>query len=107
MLDFWRPVWPRRESILVEAVYKKYHDQGLEVIGVSLDHPADKVPEAIAALGITYPIVQETDILGIRDNYEFHAIPQLYIIDRKGRIAQSITGATGDLEQQITSVLQE
>ena len=109
LLDFWA-TWcgPCRDSIPdVENLYKKYHSKGLEVIGISVDHTPEPVPAAVAQLGMTYPVVQAADIPEIRSKFQFDSIPQLYVIDKQGRVAASITGATGDFEAQITPFLAE
>ena len=56
IIDFWaswcKPC--RMENPNVVKVYNKYHDQGLEIIGVSLDKSADKWKKAIESDGLTW-----------------------------------------------------
>ena len=109
LLNFWA-TWcgPCREAIPdLEKVYKKYHSQGLEVVGISVDHTADPVPAVVAELGMTYPVVQSEDIPDIRSKYQFNSIPQAYVIDKQGKVAASITGAANDLEEQVKPLLAE
>ncbi len=109
LLDFWA-TWcgPCRESIPeLEALYKKYHSKGLEVIGISVDNTPEPVPTAVKELGMTYPVVQATDIPDVRSKFQFNSIPQLYVIDKQGRVATAINGAGGDFEGQITPFLAE
>jgi thiol-disulfide isomerase/thioredoxin len=109
VLDFWA-TWcgPCRMSIPdLEKLYEKYHSKGLEVYGISVDENKAPVPQAVKDLGMTYPIVMASDVPGIRDQLSFNAIPQVYVIDQKGRIGLSIEGAGGDIEAEVTPFLDE
>jgi thiol-disulfide isomerase/thioredoxin len=109
VLDFWA-TWcgPCRESIPdLEKLYEKYHSKGLEVYGISVDDYKDPVPKAVKDLGMTYPVVMASDIPDIRSKFQFNAIPQFYVIDKKGRIGASISGAGGDIESEVTPFLEE
>ena len=113
LIDFWA-TWcgPCRESIPeVERVYQKYHGQGLEVVGISVDdaRTAPLVPASVKKLGMTYPVVLASDIADIRSKYVFDGIPQMYLIDRKGNISQSIAGLdlSGNLDTKVEALLKE
>lgn len=113
ILDFWA-TWcgPCRESIPeVERIYKKYHEKGLEVVGISVDEAgtASGVPAAVKELGMTYPVVLASDIPDIRTKYEFNGIPQMYIIDKKGNISDSISGwdPNSNLDAKVEALLNE
>jgi len=111
VLDFWA-TWcgPCRQSIPdLEKLYKKYHSQGLEVIGVSVDDSWDPVPASIKELGITYPVVLSSNIPGIRSAFQFTGIPQMYLVDKNGRIGGSYEGydPSRDLEAEIKPLLAE
>jgi thiol-disulfide isomerase/thioredoxin len=57
LLDFWA-TWcgPCVEEVPhVVAAYRKYHDQGFEIVGVSLDQDKDAVQAFTAANGMTWP----------------------------------------------------
>ncbi len=113
ILDFWA-TWcaPCRASIPeIERIYKKYHEKGLEVVGISVDEPgtAAGIPAAVAELGMTYPVVLYTDIPDVRTKYDFNGIPQLYLIDKKGNISDSISGLdeSGSLDAKVEALLNE
>jgi thiol-disulfide isomerase/thioredoxin len=55
----WCPNW-RHDAPALEAFYKKYHDQGLEIVGVSEYEAVDKVKTNLASLGVTFPVVYES-----------------------------------------------
>lgn len=113
LLDFWA-TWcePCRESIPeVERLYKKYHAQGLEIVGISVDAKteASKIPAAVKALGMTYPVVLSADIPDVDTKYQHEGIPQMYLIDKKGNISQAITGYDpgSNLDAKVEALLNE
>jgi thiol-disulfide isomerase/thioredoxin len=101
ILDFWA-TWcgPCRMEIpgFIE-LQKKYRDQGLEVIGVSLDpltpdrSGAAAVAQFMKSYGINYHIwtVDSTSALAGYD--VTRGIPTTYLLDRDGRIVKTYVGA--------------
>ena len=96
ILDFWA-TWcgPCRESIPeLAALYTKYKDQGLEIIGISMDNDNTRadVPAAMKGFGINYPVVYAHDNVDIVKDYPAEAIPMMYILDKKGNLRNKMTG---------------
>jgi peroxiredoxin len=104
LLDFWA-TWcgPCRESIphLVH-LYKTYRENGFEMIGISLDKGDPQVVRNFAkSMDIPYPIVIASE--KVVRNYKVTKIPTSFLIDKEGRIRESITGFNSAIAQQITT----
>ncbi|MDB5051667.1 MAG: Redoxin domain protein [Fibrobacteres bacterium] len=93
LLDFWA-TWcgPCRMTIpALDAVYRKYHDKGLEVIGVSSESMEDL--KSFQAPGkMSYPLFNDVGQLTTRQ-YQAYAYPTLVMIDRQGIIQRIEVGA--------------
>ncbi len=93
-LNFWA-TWcgPCRAEIpdFIE-VYDEYKDQGLEILGVSVDTVSpDKVLQFVKMNEMNYPVVMYTRDL-INDYRPGRAIPATIIIDKMGRMRHKQIG---------------
>src|SRR5262249_28854611 len=98
LLDVWNYScinWIR-QAPYVRAWAEKYKDRGLVVIGVhspefSFETDVENVRHAVQAMGVTYPVVLDSDhaIWRALDN---EAWPALYFVDMKGHIRHHYYG---------------
>lgn len=87
VVNFWASwcVPCRDEAPALEAVWQKYKDQGLVVIGVDY---VDTEPEAKAFMqefGITYPTGPDVGTV-ISSKYKITGVPETYLITREGKL---------------------
>ncbi len=109
LLDFWA-TWcdPCREEIpdFVE-LQNKYHGQGLQIIGVSMDDGPEPVREFCQRFKMNYPVV-----MGNAKTGELYGgvlgLPIAFLIGRDGRIADKHIGAIdiSGLEREIVNLLE-
>ena len=109
LLDFWA-TWcePCREEIprFVE-LQNKYRDQGLQIIGVSMDDEPEPVREYNQRFNMNYPVA-----MGDAKTGELYGgvlgLPIAFLIGRDGRIEAKHIGATdiSVFEQEIKALLQ-
>jgi len=114
LIDFWA-TWcgPCRMTIPhVEAIYNKFKDKGVVVIGVNLDNQASrqKVEQFIKEKGITYLVIGDPNG-AVASQYGATSIPRFFFIDKHGRIAKMVVGYDPNMEQtfskEIESLLKE
>jgi peroxiredoxin len=96
ILDFWATWCPpcREEIPNFVALQTQYKNQGLVVIGVSVDQGGPGVVSSfVKNNGINYPIVMATD--DVTAQYGgIDAIPTTFVIDPQGNIVDKYVGGT-------------
>jgi len=106
LLDFWA-TWcgPCRQAIPhLEALHKKYKDQGLVVIGINHERDHDKVKE-FAKENISYIVLLDAD----REfaEYGIRGIPAAFYIDREGKIRYCEIGFGPGREKEVEQKVSE
>jgi thiol-disulfide isomerase/thioredoxin len=118
LLDFWAS-WcaPCRKSIPhLKTIYNKYHSKGLIVIAVSLDEDRkswiDAVKQDSTEIWYHIPIAEKwpkgpwtND--DIDQNYYYRAIPELFLIDKNGKIIYRLVGYSKENEESLDSLLSQ
>ena len=115
VLEFWA-TWcgPCREAIpVLDQLSRKYRDQGVAVIGISLDRKEPReVKKFLDSLGVEY-----VNVMGGEEVLEkygqipglgpIRGIPATFLIDRKGVICRRFLGLTEGkvLEEAVRAVL--
>jgi len=94
VLDFWASWCPdcRKDAPEVVRQYEKYHQYGIEFIGISMDTDVEAWKKTIEKFGITYPQVselkkfKETDIAKA---YGVKWIPSIVVVGPDGQVKLS------------------
>lgn len=109
IVDFWASwcVPCRRNNPHLVKLYQKYHDQGLNIISVSLDKSKEKWIKAIKDDGLNWYHISH--LKGwqepIAHTYNISYIPQTLILDRTGKIvAKNLYGKA--LDDKIRELLE-
>ncbi|MBW0001591.1 MAG: redoxin domain-containing protein [Verrucomicrobia bacterium] len=96
VLDFWATWCPpcRAEIPGLVAIQKKYANQGLSIIGISLDEQGPTVVKPfIDRFAINYPVVMGNEKV-LTDYGGISAIPTTFVIDREGNVVAAHEGYT-------------
>ena len=100
IVNFWA-TWCepcRKEIPAIEAVFQRYHGQGLEVIGVSADRAHDRasVKEMAQSMGYPAAMLEDAERNGFGALTE---LPVTYVIDRDGIVRDGFTPDQGALTE--------
>ncbi len=110
VLNFWAS-WSApslREMPNLEKLHQKYHQRGIQVIGVAVVSNESDIPQKVIQTGVTYPIVIGNKRL-IAQYGSFSDLPTTFIIDEKGNILRQLSGSSDykTLEQEIIPYLKD
>ena len=107
LIDFWA-TWCGpcvAELPNVKAAYDKYHDQGFEIIGISLDEDKDALTKFLKKEKTPWP--EYFDGLQWKNKYALeygiNSIPAMWLIDKKGLL--NSMNVRGRLDQVIPELL--
>ena len=110
LIDFWA-AWCkpcRMENPNVVKMYNKYHDKGLNIIGVSLDKTKDAWVKAIEDDQLDWYHVSNLKYWNdpIAKMYQVRSIPSTFLLDKDGKIvAKNLRGQA--LENKVAELLGE
>jgi peroxiredoxin len=92
------------ELPLLEPVYKKYQDQGFEIIAFDVRADDARAKAFIAEKGLTYTLLS-----GGREeamnSYKISATPSSFFIDRDGKVVKFKLGFTAGDEAQVDELV--
>lgn len=108
LLNFWATwcTWCRYELPALQAVYQKYRDEGLVVVGVNVEEPRPLVEAYVQRYGVSFPVVLDIDG-STADAYQVRGLPMTYFVGPTGAIVHVQRGAMreDELELYVRNVL--
>jgi hypothetical protein len=88
------------------AAYQKFHGQGFEIVGISLDHSKEALQTFLTAKGMTWP--QYFDGKGwdneISSRFGIREVPTMWLVGKDGVLV--LEDARNDLAGQVQKLLQ-
>jgi thiol-disulfide isomerase/thioredoxin len=108
LVDFWASWCPdcNRELPTVQKVYDKYKDQGLVLLGISLDKDAKALANFVAKKSLPWP--QYFDGKGWDNEfavkYGVRSIPEMWLVDRQGALVTTFV-PIDKLDDQVAGLL--
>ncbi|MDQ6627761.1 MAG: TlpA family protein disulfide reductase [Pseudomonadota bacterium] len=110
MVNFWA-TWcgPCREEMpQLNRLYERYKAAGFVLLGVNVDEDSRKAAEVAAKLGVTFPVLLDSDKI-VSKLYDLNTMPSTVIIDREGKVRYVhrgyLAGTENDYEKQIRELL--
>ncbi len=110
MVNFWA-TWcgPCREEMpQLNRLYEKYRASGFVLLGVNVDDDTSKAAEVAKKLGLTFPVLLDTD-KKVSKLYDLSTMPSTVIIDRDGKVRYVhrgyLAGYEDNYEKQIRELL--
>ncbi len=92
IVNFWATWCPpcREEMPTLDAFYRRYHGEGLEMIGLSADRPHDRSDVIKMMQSFSYPaaMLDDAKVNGFGGP---NALPVTFIIDGKGMVRARLT----------------
>ncbi|MFI8687183.1 peroxiredoxin family protein [Rossellomorea sp. NPDC077527] len=97
IVNFWATWCPpcKEEMPVLQEFYDKY-GKDVEILAINID-PQYNVKEYQASLGLTFPILLDTDDK-INNAYDILTVPTTYIINEQGIITHKQIGAITDID---------
>jgi len=89
----------RKEIPVLDELYQEYKDQGLEIIGLSIDKKRDRKKALAVSKTAKYPNAMFAEASKISLE-EPNTIPLNYIFDKSGNLVATLNGDGGELTKQ-------
>ena len=110
LIDFWATWCPdcRLEASDVVSLYQKYHGQGFEIVGISLDKDKGKMLSYTQQHGMTWAQDFDGQVWdnAISKGFDVHEIPTMWIVDQKGMLVATTTDSD-EAAAQVTKLLKK
>ena len=109
LVDFWATWCPpcRREVPTVVNAYRKLHEKGFEIVGISLDESREQLIKFTKDNGMPWPQYFDGQVWDnkVSKHFGIEGIPAMWLVDKQGRVRTTEAGA--DLEAEVVKLLAE
>ena len=108
MVNFWA-TWCapcRQEMPHLNRLYEKYRGAGFVLLGVNVDDDTSKAAEVAAKLGVTFPVLLDTE-KSVSKLYDVSTMPSTMIIDRDGKVRYVHRGYLAGYEESYEKQIRE
>jgi peroxiredoxin len=110
VLNIWATWCPpcREEMPGLEQLHRTYADEGLRVVGVSIDgrSGAGEIQRFVDETALTFTILHDPDERVTRA-FRTVGVPETILIDREGRVVQRWIGKIDPMAESITAPVRE
>ncbi|MFQ5518684.1 MAG: peroxiredoxin family protein [Mariprofundus sp.] len=112
LLNFWATWCPpcRKEMPSMAALHRKYADQGLKIIAVSVDRNINDLAAFVREYRLPFQVLHDIDS-SVAHDYDVFRFPETFLIDRQGKVRYHLVGAvewmSGPIINNIEGMLNE
>ena len=109
LINFWASwcQYCRKEMIVLNDLYQKYHSRGFEVIGVSVDHKNSRDKALTVGRAVSYSVIMESE--AVKNSFDSPAeIPIDYLVGKDGRLYKELTvNESQEAKEEFESLLKQ
>lgn len=110
IVNFWATWCPPclEEMPALQEVYDAHRDDGLVVLAINQDEPADRVVRFAEQHGLTFPLLLDPEF-DVTDRYQVGLLPSTFFVDRAGVVNEVIFGGPlprASLEARIVELME-
>jgi len=107
LVNFWATWCPpcREETPSLVALYERFKDQGLVVLGISVDRDDRAVREFVQRYGVSYPVLRDPDA-STSHAWGVFKYPETFIVDRNGIVRHHLIGAVNWMDQAVVEAIE-
>src|SRR5262249_46011563 len=103
LVVFWSSEAPQSKAELerLQKGYAKYHDKGLEVVGVNLDNAREAMDATVREGSLGWPQIHEPGGMDGRlaDEFCILTLPTMFLVDPQGKVVSRSLRTAAELER--------